>query len=119
VSTDAGMVPGPGVAGLRLHRWSDRAVVGVAVAGFASGFGLIVLGAVAGAGGRFALAGQLIDPPGGGAGGHWTRRLRVVQCAAWPAVASQPSRCDIACAQLTTARTWPESSAARHRTDHG
>ena len=34
-------------------------------------------------------------------------------------VVSQPSRFDIACAQLTTARTWPESSAARHRTDHG
>ena len=28
-------------------------------------------------------------------------------------------RAVVACAQLTTARTWPESSAARHRTDHG
>ncbi len=45
----------------------------------------------------------------------------MAHCAAWPATAaaSQPSRFDIACAQLTTARTWPESSAARHRTDHG
>jgi ABC-type transporter Mla MlaB component len=42
-----------------------------------------------------------------------------VQCAAWPVVASQPSRCDIARAQLTTARTWPEASVARHSTDHG
>jgi putative transposase len=42
-----------------------------------------------------------------------------VQCAAWLAVASQPSRCDIARAQLTTACTWPEVSAARHSTDHG
>jgi len=45
----------------------------------------------------------------------------IAHCAVWPtaAVVSQPSRFDIACAQLTTARTWPESSAARHRTDHG
>jgi hypothetical protein len=46
-------------------------------------------------------------------------RMGAVQCAAWSAVASQPSRCDIARAQLTTARTWPEVSAARHSTDHG
>ena len=32
---------------------------------------------------------------------------------------SQPSRRDMACAQLTTASTWPESSVARHSTDHG
>ena len=45
----------------------------------------------------------------------------IAHCAVWPAAVavSQPSRFDIACAQLTTARTWPESSAARHRTDHG
>jgi len=44
----------------------------------------------------------------------------IAHCAVWLAAAlSQPSRFDIACAQLTTARTWPESSAARHRTDHG
>ena len=48
-----------------------------------------------------------------------TRRMRIVQCAAWPAVASQPSRCDIARVQLTTARTWSEVSVARHSTDHG
>ena len=39
VSTDPGTVPVPRPAGLRLHRWNDRAVVGVAVASFASGFG--------------------------------------------------------------------------------
>jgi hypothetical protein len=39
LSTDPGTVPVPGRAGLRLHRWNDRAVVGVAVAAFASGFG--------------------------------------------------------------------------------
>ena len=44
---------------------------------------------------------------------------RVVQCTASRAVASQPSRLDIARAQATTARTWPESSAARHSTDQG
>ena len=35
-------VPGagvPGPAGLHLHRWNDKAVVGVAIAAFASGFG--------------------------------------------------------------------------------
>ncbi len=41
------------------------------------------------------------------------------QWVAWLAVVSQPSRRDIARAQLTTACTWPESSVARHRTDHG
>jgi len=39
VSTDPGTVPAPRPAGLRLHRWNDRAVVGVAIAAFASGFG--------------------------------------------------------------------------------
>ena len=39
VSTDPGTFPVPRPAGLRLHRWNDRAVVGVAVASFASGFG--------------------------------------------------------------------------------
>ena len=34
----------------------------------------------------------------------------IAHCAAWPA-ARQPRRFDIACAQLTTACTWPESSA--------
>ena len=34
-------------------------------------------------------------------------------------VTSQPSRRDMARAQLTTASTWPESSVARHSTDHG
>jgi MFS family permease len=39
LSTDPGgaCVPRPG--GLRLHRWNDRAVVGAAIAAFASGFG--------------------------------------------------------------------------------
>ncbi len=34
-------------------------------------------------------------------------------------VISQPSRRDMARAQLTIACTWPETSAARHSTDHG
>jgi MFS family permease len=38
VSTGSGTVPGPRTAGLHLHRWTDRAVVGVAIAAFASGF---------------------------------------------------------------------------------
>jgi len=45
--------------------------------------------------------------------------MRIGYRAAWTAAVSQPSRFDIACAQLTTTRTWPESSAARYRTDHG
>jgi len=39
VSTDPGTVPIPRPTALHLHRWNDRAVVGVAVAAFASGFG--------------------------------------------------------------------------------
>jgi MFS family permease len=39
VSTDPGTVPVPRPAALHLYRWNDRAVVGVAVAAFASGFG--------------------------------------------------------------------------------
>jgi MFS family permease len=39
VSTDPGTIPIPRSAALHLHRWNDRAVVGVAVAAFASGFG--------------------------------------------------------------------------------
>ena len=31
--------PEPRTAGLQLHRWTDRAVVGAAIAAFASGFG--------------------------------------------------------------------------------
>jgi MFS family permease len=38
VSTDPRAVPGPPTAEFRLHRWTDRAVVGVAIAAFASGF---------------------------------------------------------------------------------
>jgi MFS family permease len=39
LSTDPGPIPAPGPAGLHLYRWNDRAVVGVAIAAFASGFG--------------------------------------------------------------------------------
>jgi MFS family permease len=38
VSTDPSTVPGARTAGLQLHRWTDKAVVGVAIAAFASGF---------------------------------------------------------------------------------
>jgi MFS family permease len=38
VSTDQSAAPEPQPGGLRLHRWNDRAVVGVAIAAFASGF---------------------------------------------------------------------------------
>jgi MFS family permease len=38
VSTDQSAVPEPRSGGLRLHRWNDKAVVGVAIAAFASGF---------------------------------------------------------------------------------
>ncbi len=39
LSTDPGTTSGSGPAGLHLHRWNDRAVIGVAIAAFASGFG--------------------------------------------------------------------------------
>jgi MFS family permease len=38
VSTDPSTAPGPRTAGLHLHRWTDRTVVGVAICTFASGF---------------------------------------------------------------------------------
>src|SRR5690349_22598169 len=38
LSADPGEVPVPEPGGLRLRRWNDRAVAGVAVAAFASGF---------------------------------------------------------------------------------
>ena len=39
MSTDPAAIPGSGPAGLHLYRWNDRAVIGVAIAAFASGFG--------------------------------------------------------------------------------
>ena len=39
MSADPGQFPVPRPGGLRLRRWNDRAVIGVAVAAFASGFG--------------------------------------------------------------------------------
>src|SRR5580704_3615028 len=39
LSTDPGAIPPPGPGGLHRYRWNDRAVVGVAIAAFASGFG--------------------------------------------------------------------------------
>ena len=39
MDTDPGGACAPRPGGLRLHRWNDRAVVGAAVAAFASGFG--------------------------------------------------------------------------------
>ena len=39
MSTDPGTTSGSGPAALHLHRWNDRAVIGVAIAAFASGFG--------------------------------------------------------------------------------
>ena len=41
--------------------------------------------------------------------GHKDAPWRFVQFAVSPAVASQPIRCDIACAQVMIARTWPET----------
>ena len=38
MSTDPSTVPEARTVGLQLHRWTDRAVVGVAIAAFASGF---------------------------------------------------------------------------------
>jgi hypothetical protein len=68
VSTDpgAGQVYRP--AGLRLHRRNDRAVVGVAVAGFASGFGqyrvVAALGNVARGFGQVTRGAALADQAG-------------------------------------------------------
>jgi MFS family permease len=62
------MVPVPRPAGLRLHRWNDRAVLGVAIAAFASGFGqfgvVAALGDVARGFGQVSLGATLADQAG-------------------------------------------------------
>jgi MFS family permease len=68
LSTDPGKVPVPGPGGLRLRRWNDRAVVGVAVAAFASGFGqfgvVAALGDVARGFGQVTHGATLADQAG-------------------------------------------------------
>jgi MFS family permease len=68
VSTDPGTGPVPRPAGLRLHRWNDRAVVGVAIAAFASGFGqfgvVAALGDVARGFGQVTHGATLADQAG-------------------------------------------------------
>jgi MFS family permease len=68
VSPDPGVIPGPGPAVLRLHRWNDRAVVAVAIAAFASGFAqfgvVAALGDVARGFGQVNLGATLADQAG-------------------------------------------------------
>ena len=68
MSTDPDTSPVSGPAGLRLHRWNDRAVVGVAIAGFASGFGqfgvVAALGNVARGFGQVTHGAALADQAG-------------------------------------------------------
>jgi MFS family permease len=68
VSTDPGTAPVSQPAGLRLHRWNDRAVVGVAIAAFASGFGqfgvVAALGNVAEGFGQVTHGAALADQAG-------------------------------------------------------
>src|SRR5580698_9476252 len=68
MSADRRAVPGPGPAVLRLHRWTDRAVVAVAIAAFASGFGqfgvVAALGDVARGFGQVTHGATLADQAG-------------------------------------------------------
>ena len=68
MSADPGKVPAPRPGGLRLHRWNDRAVIGVAVAAFASGFGqfgvVAALGDVARGFGQVTHGATLADQAG-------------------------------------------------------
>ena len=68
MSTDPGPIPAPGPAGLHLYRWNDRAVVGVAIAAFASGFGqfgvVAALGDVARGFGQLSHGASLADQAG-------------------------------------------------------
>ena len=68
MSTDSGPILPPGPAGLHLHRWNDRAVVGVAIAAFASGFGqfgvVAALGDVARGFGQLSHGTSLADQAG-------------------------------------------------------
>ena len=68
MSTDPGAAPVARLAGLRLHRWNDRAVVAVAIAAFASGFAqfgvVAALGDVARGFGQVNLGATLADQAG-------------------------------------------------------
>src|SRR6202044_636595 len=68
LSTDPGPIPAPGPAGLHLYRWNDRAVVGVAIAAFASGFGqfgvVAALGDVARGFGEVSQGSSIADQAG-------------------------------------------------------
>jgi MFS family permease len=68
VSTDPGTGRVARAAGLRLHRWNDRAVAGVAIAAFASGFGqfgvVAALGDVARGFGQVTHGAALADQAG-------------------------------------------------------
>jgi len=68
VGSDPGAVRVPGPAGLHLYRWNDRAVVGVAIAALASGFGqfgvVAALGDVARGFGQVNLGATLSDQAG-------------------------------------------------------
>src|ERR1022692_4408045 len=68
MGTDPGTGPVARPAGLRLHRWNDRAMVGVAIAAFASGFGqfgvVAALGNVARGFGQVTHGAALADQAG-------------------------------------------------------
>ncbi len=68
MSTDPAAIPGSGPAALHLHRWNDRAVIGVAIAAFASGFGqfgvVAALGDVARGFGQMSHGVSLADQAG-------------------------------------------------------
>jgi MFS family permease len=68
MGTEPGTSPAARPAGLHLHRWNDRAVVGVAIAAFASGFGqfgvVAALGNVAQGFGQVTHGAALADQAG-------------------------------------------------------
>jgi MFS family permease len=68
LGSDPGVARVPGLAGLHLHRWNDRVVVGVAIAAFASGFGqfgvVAALGDVARGFGQVSHGTSLADQAG-------------------------------------------------------
>jgi MFS family permease len=68
LGSDPGVARVPGPPGLHLHRWNDRAIVGVAIAAFASGFGqfgvVAALGDVARGFGQVSHGTSLADQAG-------------------------------------------------------
>ena len=113
LSADPGKVPVPGAGGLHLYRWNDRAVAGVAIAAFASGFGqfgvVAALGDVARGFGQVNQGATLADQAGlsgtdlgiGWPSCGWRRWAR------FPSLALPIASAAGGCCSSRSAQDWP------------